>query len=526
MSLTIEQLRELGRKIAEDPDELYELEPEQAIQMRKYWNPLGNVVTAKKCYVNMGIVNWRERYLRRLHTTALIGYLFRTLDEYEPTEELEKEKARFEKAMVNNKNIDKLTAEHNERVSLIKSTAQGIVRQFLNRNFNFNPDRHLRGSHSENKADPERKPKDEAIRELCVIADKANGIESKLQSKPDATYKYLRSNLLTTYQAAVEATSTLKATLGVILNPDLDREDKQGILLKKYKQLLDLTTDMKKIAEPLAAADTLSAWKVDPPADVFHQFDRYITNHYEQLREVVQALYNEKSDFEFAVVLYDSFKTPEAAREYRVQHENEFRTEVFTVENSAISLIGPFKENRQRVDFYNKNTEVMKRMMEQLEYDHKLGSDLMNKQVKAQKKKNIDEAGPDSPELAAYAKVMNTVAELGAKKVLTKEEAEALADARKQAKDIKEDYEIPDDAVKVDMFFPKNNADGTTSLEKTEFFTQAEKPTFMQDPSRMNEPYQPKREDSESINAAYKTKIIVGRNGQKKEIKVPINKKI
>jgi hypothetical protein len=136
---------------------------------------------------------------------------------------------------------------------------------------------------------------------------------------------------------------------------------------------------MKKVAEPLASADTLHAWKVDPPVDVFHQFDRYLTNHYEQIREVVEALYDEKPDFEYAAIVYDSFKTPEAAREYKIAHEGEFRSEVLTLENSGVSLIGPFRENRQRVDFYNKHTEIMKRMMKQLESDHKLGKDLMEK---------------------------------------------------------------------------------------------------------------------------------------------------
>lgn len=526
MSLTIEKLRELGAQIAANPDSVYDLDPSEAIEVRKYMNPLGGVIQAKKTYVNLSLINWKEKYLRRIHTTALVGYLYRTLEEYEPEEEIERENRRFEKETegMNESSNEYLLAKsnHDERLKLLRSTAQGIVRQFLNRNFNYNPDRHLRGSHSENKADPERKSKDEAIRDACAVAGQAPNIEAKLMSRPDVTYKYLRSNMLTAYQTAVEATSTIKSVISTLLNPDNNPEDKQGILVKKYKQLLDLTTDMKKIAEPLASADTLNAWKVDPPVDVFHQFDRYLTNHYEQIRDVCAALYNEKPDFEYAVILYDAFKTPEAAREYRIQHENEFRTEVLTVENSAVTLIGPFKENRQRVDFFNKNTEVMKRMMEQLESDHKLGKDLMEKQVRAKKKKNIDEAGPDDPALAAYAKTMNVVQELGAKKILTREEQEALSKAKSDAIKIREDYEVPDDTVQVDMFFPENKPDGTTELKKTKFFTQAEAPLHMQEGSQYTEQYQPKRGDNESLTEAYKTKVITGRNGQKMEIKVPV----
>ena len=516
-----DELRKLADRITENPDEVYDLDPAKVIELRKYLNPLGNVISSKKSYANISLINWQERYQRKFHMTALVGYLYRALEEYEPEDEFMREKARFEKSLeVKGANKEELTKEHESRMKLIKSTVHGMVKKYLDRNFEYNPDLHLRGSHSGNKSDPERKPKDQLIRETCFVAEKSQRTESVLKNKPDQSYEYLREKLLTTYQTALESADTVKKVISVMIDPDTDLSDKQSILFKKYKQLNDLVIDMKKLVEPIAAADTISALKVDPPTDVFHQFDRYMTNHYEQLRDVVQALYNEKPDFEYAVIYYDSFKTPESARDYRIQHESEFRTEVITVENSAVTLLGPFKENRQRVDFYNKNTEVMKRMMEQLESDHKLGKDLMEKQVKTKKKKNIEEAGPDDPALSQYAKTMNVVRELGAKKVLSREDTDALAKAQADAAVIKQDYEVPDDSIQVDMFFPEQSEDGTTTLKKTKFFSQAEAPLHMQEGSQFNENYQPKRSDSQSLNSAYKKKVITNRNGQKKEITV------
>ncbi len=515
--LSTEELRQLGQKIAEDPEMVYGLEPEQAAQLRKYLHPLGNVITTKKCYVNIGLVNWREKYLRKIHMTALVGYLFRTLEEYEPEIELEKERKVHEMrlaALPKDAPAELVAAKHEEHkfmCDMIKKSAKGLIKQFLDRNFEYNPDYHLRGAHTENKKDPERMSKDEVIRKYCALPV----IDSKLEAKSNETFNYMKNHIMNIYQASTEATQCVHNILRVVLDPTISREDQQGILLKKYATMKNITEDLQKIAEPLGTVGVLSALKHNPPADVFHQFDRYLTNHYEQIREVVQALYDEKPDIEYSAIVYDSFKTSEAAREHRIQHESEFRTEVLTLENSCVQLIGPFKENRQRVDFYNKNTEVMKRMMEQLESDHKLGADLMNKQVKSQKKKNIMEAGPDAPGLAEYSRAMNVVAELGAKKVLTKEEAEAIAAQKKIAQDIKEDYEVPDDAIQVDMFFPQDG-----KLAKTKFYTQAEAPTFMQDPSRMDEPYQPRRDDGETLETAYSTKTIVSRDGKKKQIKV------
>lgn len=524
MSLSVEELRNLSKKIVENPDAVYDLEPEEVMNVRKFINPLGNVISTKKTYVNMSLVNWKERYLRRLHMTSLVGYIYRLAAEYEPEQQIEKEKEAFAKtsAALTGAELAAATAQHNKRLALIKSTAQGIVKQFLNRHFNYNPDHHLMGAHTENSADPERKSKDEAIKRACTVAAAAPQIESKLAARQEDTYKYLRTHLLTTYQSALETTKTLKGVLSVILDPAADLEDKQGILLKKYKELTQITADLAKIAEPIAQAETLPAWEVNPPVDVFHHFDRYLTNHYEQLREVVSALYHEKSDLEYAVILYDSFKTEEAARDYRIQHEGEFRNDVYTIETGAVTLLGPFKENRQRVDFYNKHTEIMKRMMDQFEADHKLGKDLMEKQVKTKKKKNIEEAGPDDPGLAAYSKHMNILSELGVKKVLSPEEIAQMAESKKIIREIKEDYEVPEDAIQVDMFFPQTNSDGTTTLKKAKFYTQAEAPLHLQEGSEYAEKYQPKRDEDEPVSTAYKTKTITDRTGRKVDIKVPV----
>lgn len=496
MSSNIERLRELSAQIAADPDKVYELDSEDCIEVRKFMNPLGGVVSTKKSYVNLSLVNWREKYLRRFHMTSLVGYIYRMLEEYEPEKELLKEDLRYKAELKDATDPDTVTKIHEERVELIKSTVKGIVKGFLDRNFNYNPDCHLRGSHSSGEEyDPERPPRGEAIKAACSNAVHGGRVDETLKGNNDKLYKYLRQNLLAGYQAIASSVKTLQAainTLGDLRSHGDNSSDTKSyddhisILMKKYRELYRIMADMKQLADPLAHADTLNAWKVDPPADVYHQFDRYITNHYEQLNDVCAALYNEKSDFEYAVILYDAYNSAEEARAYRVQHESEFRTEVFTVESGAVTLLGPFKENRQRIDFFNKNTEILKKMMEQLETDHKLGEDLMAKQVKIQKRKNIEEAGPDHPALAEYTKTMNRAREFGAKKILSEEDKKELEAARNKAREIREDYEVPDGAIQVDMFFP--DGDG---LKKTKFYTRAEAPLHMEDGSEYVDKYQP-----------------------------------
>lgn len=528
--MSAERLRELTDMMVNDPESVYNLSPEEALELQKHLNPNMNIATENKTYVNMSIMNWTEEYMRKLIMTSLIGYIYRMQMEYEPEDEIEVSRLEMEAKLARievpespegKAQRKEIMAEHAKYSELLRTTARKLILKFLNRNFNFNPDNHLRGSHSENKADPERKPKADAIRQVCEVAAKSDSIDAKLAAQPEKTYQYLRGNMLKTYQTTVESTSVLKQVIACMLDPVLNADDKQGILMKKYKLLTTLCADMKKVAEPLASADTLSAWKVDPPVDVFHQFNRYLTNHYEQLREVCAALYNEKPDIEYSVIVYKAFDSAEAAATHRNQHEGLFRAEVLTIENTGATLIGPFKENRGRIMFYNKNLEVMKRMMEQMESDHKLGTDLMEKKVKKQKKRNIMQDGPDAAGLKDYSKALNTIQDLGAKKVLTREEQDALS----AAQTIKEDAEVPDDAIQVDVFFPKTMSDGTVELGKTKLYTQAEKPLHLEsETSEYNEKYQPKRDDNTTLREAYETKTIISKTGEKKTIHVPIKK--
>lgn len=530
---SIEELRKLSNELINNPDKVYELTPEQVVEMNKFIDPYGTVVGGKKSWINVSIMNWREEYLKKLHTTALIGYTYRLASEYTPEAELaalnakhnaeiktlnEKEAstiahrnslatedpAYMQKHADDSDTIDcihdkraALTKEHNQAVKLYTDTARKLVKQFLDRHFNYDPDRHIRGSHSSNADDPERLTLEQ--------------LRAKLSNPvPVATHADPADKLLFTYQITRRAHETLKATLQVLADPAA-LSDQEAILSRKYMQLGKLLEEMNEAAE-IAGAEIRTNALHDPPTDVFYHYNRYLTNHYEQIREVVSALYNEKPDIESAIIYYDKFKSEDAARDHRVKHAEEFRSEVLTISNNGITLLGPFKENRARVDFYNKNTEILKRMTEQMEADHKLGKDLMEKRVKEKKIKNINEMGPDAPGLKEYSNSVNTVAELGAKKMLTREEQDRYS----RAINHKDAVEGVGDAIEIDMFFPRE-LDGEMKLEKTKFYSQAESPLHLQEGSEYAAAYQPKRGPNERIS--YNTRTITGRNGEKKEIK-------
>ena len=62
---------------------------------------------------------------------------------------------------------------------------------------------------------------------------------------------------------------------------------------------------------------------------------------------------------------------------------------VYSVNQGNWSLIGPYKENRDRLDFYGSNMQLFEEMFKQNEKDRELGSQFMAK--RKNKKKRIQE---------------------------------------------------------------------------------------------------------------------------------------
>lgn len=508
---------ELVKLVMSDNTTMNEMSTEQILEIQKYINAYGSVVTGDQSYINLSIINYREEMLKRQLITALIGYMYRLSFEYRPAEcdELELKYERLIKAETSAERIQQLLALKQQKVDEYIKTSRTVVERFLDKNFNYNPDRHVRGAHTSNEKDPERRPKDQVIRDLCKVAKRAPSIEAKMRSEPDKMLEYLRMQSLSTYNNALVASETIDSVIQVLDNPQMDYMDKLTILNRRKQKLDGVVKDMKRITEPLSAKDTLAAARIEPPTDVFYHFTRYITNHYEHLRDICKSLYCEKPDIEFAVIYYDSFKTEEEARKYRIKHQNDFRAATFTVSNNGITLLGPFKENRSRVDFYNKNTEILKQMMEQMELDHKLGKDLMEKSVKKEKTKNMMQNGMDSEGLTKYIGIANEIRGLGAKEVLSKEDKERLFELQRE----KEQAEVPDNMIAMDVFMPQEDPEtGEQRLVRDVLHTQSEEPLYLEDNSPYRDSYQELRVVGEKPE--YVKKILKDRFGNTREISV------
>lgn len=477
--MDIDEIKALAKKLVENPlENVSQLGIEEIGELKKYINPLGTVVASKKSCSVVSIFNMNEAYRKKLITTALIAFTYRLIEEYEPEAELAKEEKWHKSSHNKNKLSDE---ERQQRRQQIIDTSRMIIREFFNRNFSYDVDKHIRAAHKRQEVQREV----DAFKKTREAGDK---VEEKISTSPDKAFTFLKNNVLLAQSLLSQVCETMETINTTMIDDSLDIADKKAILMRNQFKLDKLNAEFKKLSEPISKADTVYAVEVNPPTDLFYHFDRFMTNHYEQLREMTDVIYTERADIDDIIINYDSFDGPECvqeAKEFVAQHDGEFKQEPLIIENNGITLLGPFKENKKQINYYNKNTQILRDMTEQVEMDQKLGKDLVDKRVKDKKKKNIEENGPDGAGLAQYREAMSNIERLGGKKGLTQQEQEEYMSSIR----VKEDMEVPDDAIQTDVFY----TDETGEMKKTKLYTQSEAPLHLQKNSPFAAKYQPRK---------------------------------
>lgn len=433
-------LRDLALQATEDPSVLDTLTEDQIHEVRRGINPAGGVVSAgNQAYVNLSVVNWSENTRMKQVMMSFIGYFSRMISEYEPEEEADAIRDKYKEklaAATTNDERKKLNHELEAEIKIIRDIHRKIARKVFDRNFEYDPDLHVRKAKSEGLNDKERAALHKKIQEQ-LREDKKKTAEAALQK--DTSFNTLKKIVLAANTTIGQAEQACRNAAKALIDPTLDRDDAISLVLKNAGVLKKLKDNIGTVAGPLSAAECVDAVKYQPPADVFHHFGRYMANHYEFLNDLCVAYFNEKPDIEFMVTVYSSHDNEKDAQNFCKQHAREFRQQVFTVSSGAPTLLGSFKQNRERLAFYTQDTEVLARMAEQSELDAKLGKDLLEKRTQIKKKQNIRQVGPDAKGLKNY-KAFETgegstnVAAQGVKKIISNERmAELEAEAREKA---------------------------------------------------------------------------------------------
>jgi hypothetical protein len=353
---------ELNQWLTETKSEVDQLTEEQIKTFYKKINPYGPGIRDLQDgkTVSVSYTNMKEDYIRQLSLTGIIGFMFRQLMEWQTPDEVKpvdiREYLKDPSIADAPKQITdpRLLRLYEENKTLMSERVS--VFNFMKWIFDYDPDIHVRSSYSGNTTDSNRSvPDTEAIRRAIKFPNTVRNYESK------------------EYEPKLE----------------------------------DLKDKSDKVEE-----------QIIPPADTYHRIDRYINEHYEELQDVVYTLYGSRPDFDIALNAYDIHNSKEEAKRFRDKYSDQVIAPIYNIDINRWVLLGPYRKNRENIEFLNKNTEILRAMLDKREEDSQVAADIMKKRAKIKKAKNVKEVGANHSEFERFIKHNRSdVAKMGATRI-------------------------------------------------------------------------------------------------------------
>ena len=401
-------------------------------------------------------------------------------------------------------------------VEMPAKLAKGIIDKFLRHWFEFDPSVHVRSGHDAKKIAA-------SVAEVLAGAGKTPvAVDTKDPSHlPLVTIRAAAPAPTAAHKNAVDTIFASKAAYNAVVALLRDEDLTDAALTA----VSDRDEFMRYLLPVPAASAARPAADVVPPQDTFHRWGYYTEVNYEELRTITEAIYPEKPDLDWAIAVLNYFEgTQKEVDEQFDAHCQRFQDEtpssIKALELGSWSLLADFKENRKKIQFYNKHTEVLKRILDRHSEDKRIGAELMRNRVRQTKAKNIAQDGPDAiglkdykrnvaergqdmgakgaervigqeemrrlekakgdikaarelELLEQYEKVIVDTAEIAKLRSLTEEEKQSLQVAQLHIARAREMVAVPDDAIQVDVF--TTNAT-TGAMEKSHFYTKADEP--------------------------------------------------
>ena len=400
------------------------------------------------------------------------------------------------------------------QIEVPANTAKEIIGSFLRNWFEFDPSVHVRSGHDAKTI--------AAAVEMTRVGDRDVAVDTK-----DPGHLTLEAVRAAAPQPAAEhkeaydlivANKQSYAAVAALLRDD--------DLAEAALTALGADGDFRQYLFPVPAdSPARPAADTVPPQDTFHRWAYYTEVNYEELRTITEAIYPERPDLDWAIALWEVFEGTEAEVDaafdkHCQRYQEEIPSAIKALQFGNWSLLADFKENRKKIQFYNRNTEVLKRILDRHADDKRIGAELMRNRVRQAKARNIATEGSDAPGLSQYRrnvsekgqdiggkgaekvispeemrrleraggsikaaqelelleqceKTIRDLSEMESLRPLTTNEARELSDARNSIDKIREMVAVPDDAIQVDVFTSNPT---TGEFGKSHFYTKAVAP--------------------------------------------------
>lgn len=365
-------ISDIIKELETNPEKINEMTTEQVLEIEKHLSPYGATIYGPEKYTCISFTNLKEKYMQKLLTTALIGFLYQMNKEYTIDEEELNTKLDKNDFMDNVENPDKYNTEHINNLEF--QYYAELKKEYINNkteeskeNDELNEDEETELRIQVNKRIAEEFCDKKVFNNEKYLKKKEELINEQSAEEKNIINRYL--NKLFKYDPNIHTTS--------VFNKDNEDPERQLNPDNEFTQII-------------------------PPNDTYGRFNYYYDVNYEKLRKAVMYLYNDKPDTEVAINIYDSFDSIEECNEYIEKNQENVICNLLNLTNYKWNLLGSFKQNRDRISFYNSNTKILENIMKQQEDDAKMGKVLLDARVRKQKVKNIKEYGKDHPSFLKY----------------------------------------------------------------------------------------------------------------------------
>lgn len=381
---------DIMKELQTNPEIINDMTPEQLIEVEKHLNPYGATIYGPEKYTCISFTNLKEKYMQKLLTTALIGFTYQMSSEHVIEEDDLNVSIDKDDFMELKEHNDKNNVQHVEN---LRNQAYNKLRQEYLDN-NLSSDGVIETELSE-----------DVELELRVLATKE--VDELLKDVPTFNNNaFLKRKEELIHQQSIDEQVIIKRFLDNLFKYDPNTHSTS--IFNKENQEQD--PDRTDIVENKFT-------KVIPPNDTFGRFTYYYDVNYEQIRQAVMYLYNDKPDTEVAINIFDTFDSVKECNDYIEKNQDNVITNLLSLTNYKWNLLGSFKQNRKRITFYNENTVVLENILKQQEEDAKMGKILLDARVKKKKVKNVQEYGKEHPNFTKYRKHNPTDISLNSKTI-------------------------------------------------------------------------------------------------------------
>ena len=209
-----------------------------------------------------------------------------------------------------------------------------------------------------------------------------------------------------------------------------------------------------------------------PSADLFTKIQRFRKRSYETEEKAVRKIYNDVGLLHWYAQLLKPFEGDETAEAMSFAERNTQMSElpVYAYQKNRRLLVGKFSDSPERIEFYNRNPAICKRLVDNLRLDESMLKDVMGHRVKRVKKQKIRRGEEELP--GGIVDVANMP-----KPLFTPEEERAIRDEAKR--EAEEGLDDPRDILDIMVATKLMNMELTTKAVGDE--DESEKPPALKE---------------------------------------------